>query len=163
MMPRQPEVPNFMGEAAILFMPGRIVSWRRKYTATKRTRGSKKLRGVKARSEAAMPKKSAGKYVVVLVTCGSRAEAQRIAREIVSRRLAACANLLEIPVQSVYRWQGRVERAREFLLLMKTSVRRLPALEAEVERLHSYDVPEFIALPIVAGSPKYLRWLAESL
>ena len=108
-----------------------------------------------------MPKKRAGKYVVVLVTCGSRAEAQRIAREIVSRRLAACANLLETPVQSVYRWKGRVEKAREFLLLIKTSARRLPALEAEVERLHSYDVPEFIALPIVAGSPAYLRWLAD--
>jgi periplasmic divalent cation tolerance protein len=152
-----------MGEAAILFMPGRIVSWRRKYTATKRTQGSKKLRGAKANSEAAMPKKAAGKYVVVLVTCGSRGEAQRIAREIVSQRLAACANLLEIPVQSVYRWKGKIEKAREFLLLIKTSTRRLPALQAEVERLHSYDVPEFIALPIVAGSPKYLRWLAESL
>ena len=110
-----------------------------------------------------MPTKSSGKYVVVLVTCGSRAEAQRIAREIVSRRLAACANLLEIPVQSVYRWQGKVERAREFLLLIKTSARRLPALEAEVKRLHSYDVPEFIALPIIAGSPAYLRWLADSV
>ena len=110
-----------------------------------------------------MPKKSAGKYVVVLVTFGSRTEAQRIAREIVSRRLAACANLLEIPVQSVYRWMGKVEKAREFLLLIKTSARRLPALEAEVRRLHSYNVPEFIALPILAGSPKYLRWLAESL
>jgi periplasmic divalent cation tolerance protein len=108
-----------------------------------------------------MPKKSAGKYVVVLVTCSSRAEAQRIAREIVSRRLAACANLLEIPVQSVYRWKGKVEKAREFLLLIKTSARRLPALEAEVERLNSYDVPEFIALPIVAGSPKYMAWLSE--
>jgi periplasmic divalent cation tolerance protein len=108
-----------------------------------------------------MPKKGAGKYVVVLVTCGSRAEAQRIAREIVSRRLAACANVLEIPVQSVYRWKGKVEKAREFLLLIKTSVRRLPALQAEVQRLHSYDVPEFIALPIVAGSPKYLAWLAD--
>jgi periplasmic divalent cation tolerance protein len=110
-----------------------------------------------------MPKKNAGKYVVVLVTCGSRAEAQRIAREIVSRRLAACANLLEVPVESVYRWKGKVAKAREFLLLIKTSARRLPALEAEVERLHSYDVPEFIALPIVAGSPKYLRWLGECL
>ena len=108
-----------------------------------------------------MPKKSAGKYVVVLVTCGSRAEAQRIAREIVSRRLAACANLLDIPVQSVYRWKGKVEKAREFLLLIKTSARRLRALEAEVERLHSYDVPEFIVLPIVAGSPKYMAWLGE--
>jgi periplasmic divalent cation tolerance protein len=108
-----------------------------------------------------MAKKSAGKYVVVLVTCGSRAEGQRIAREIVSRRLAACANLLEIPLQSVYRWKGKVEKAREFLLLIKTSAGRLPALEAEVRRLHSYDVPEFIALPIVAGSQKYLAWLSE--
>ena len=98
---------------------------------------------------------------MVLVTCGSRAEAQRIAREIVSQRLAACANLLETPVQSVYRWKGKIEKAREFLLLIKTSGRRLPALEAEVRRLHSYDVPEFIALPIVAGSRKYLAWLAD--
>jgi len=108
-----------------------------------------------------MAKTRAGKYVVVLVTCGSRAEAQRIAREILSQRLAACANMLEIPVHSVYRWKGKVENAREFLLLIKTSARRLPALEAEVRRLHSYDVPEFIALPIVAGSPAYLRWLPD--
>jgi periplasmic divalent cation tolerance protein len=108
-----------------------------------------------------MPNKRAGKYVVVLVTCGSRTEAERIAREIVSRRLAACANLLETPVRSVYRWKGRVEKAREFLLLIKTSVRRLASLQAEVERLHSYDVPEFIALPILTGSPAYLRWLGE--
>jgi periplasmic divalent cation tolerance protein len=106
---------------------------------------------------------TAGKYVVVLVTCGSRAEARRIARHIVSRRLAACANLFETPVQSVYRWKGKVEKAREFLLLIKTSAARLGALEAEVKRLHSYDVPEFIALPILAGSPAYLRWLADCL
>ena len=99
--------------------------------------------------------------MVVLVTCGSRAEAQRIAHEIVSRRLAACANLVETAVQSVYRWKGKVEKAREFLLLIKTSAARLAALEAEVKHVHSYDVPEFIALPIVAGSPAYLRWLAD--
>src|SRR5579864_247155 len=130
--------------------------------------GSKKLRG---RRGAGMPKssirkkrtpeKSAGKYVVALVTCGSRAEARRIAREIVSRRLAACANLLETPVQSVYRWKGKVEKAREFLLLIKTSSARLAALEAEVKRLHSYEVPEFIALPISTCSPEYLAWLAD--
>jgi periplasmic divalent cation tolerance protein len=107
-----------------------------------------------------MPKKSS-KYRLVLVTCGSRGEAQRIAREIVARRLAACANLLEMPVQSVYRWKGKVEKAREFLLLIKTSAGRLAEVEAEVKRLHSYDVPEFIALPIVAGSSPYLRWLDE--
>lgn len=99
--------------------------------------------------------------MVVLVTCGSRVEAQRIAREIVTRRLAACANLLETPVQSVYRWKGEVEKAREFLLVIKTSAARLAALEAEVKRMHSYDVPEFIALPILAGSPAYLRWLTD--
>jgi periplasmic divalent cation tolerance protein len=114
-------------------------------------------------AKAAMPTKTSQKYVVVLVTCGSRAEAQRIAREVVSQRLAACANLLETPVQSVYRWKGKVEKAREFLLLIKTSPRRLSALQAEVQRLHSYDVPEFIALPIVAGSPAYLRWLGDCL
>jgi periplasmic divalent cation tolerance protein len=101
------------------------------------------------------------KYVVVLVTCASRSEARRIAREVVSRRLAACANMLEIPVHSVYRWKGKFEKAREFLLLIKTSARRLAALQAEVKRLHSYDVPEFIALPIVGGSPAYLKWLRD--
>ena len=108
-----------------------------------------------------MPTKTSQKYVVVLVTCGSRAEAQRIAREVVSQRLAACANLLETRVESVYRWKGKVEKAREFLLLIKTSARRLSALQAEVRRLHSYDVPEFIALPIIVGSPAYLRWLGD--
>lgn len=108
-----------------------------------------------------MPKKMKEEYAVVLVTCGSRAEARRIARAVVTQRLAACANLLETRVESVYRWKGKVEQAREFLLLMKTSKALLGALEAEVKRLHSYEVPEFIALPIVAGSPAYLRWLGE--
>ena len=110
-----------------------------------------------------MPKKRTEEYTVVLVTCGSRAEARRIARAVVTQRLAACANLLETRVESVYRWKGKVEQAREFLLLMKTSKAQLGALEAEVKRLHSYEVPEFIALPIVAGSPAYLRWLGECL
>jgi len=110
-----------------------------------------------------MPKKKTEEYAVVLVTCGSRAEARRIARAVVTQRLAACANLLEGRVESVYRWKGKVEQAREFLLLMKTSKARLAALEAEVKRLHSYEVPEFIALPVVEGSPAYLRWLGECL
>jgi periplasmic divalent cation tolerance protein len=110
-----------------------------------------------------MPNKTKEEYAVVLVTCGSRAEARRIARAVVTRRLAACANLLESPVQSVYRWKGKVEEAWEFLLLLKTSKALLGALEAEVKRLHSYEVPEFIALPIVAGSRAYLQWLKECL
>ena len=110
-----------------------------------------------------MPRSTRNDNVVVLVTCGSRGEAAMIAREVVSLHLAACVNILEAPLSSVYRWKGKVRHAREFLLLAKTSRRRLAKLRAEIERLHSYDVPEFIALPIVFGSPAYLRWLNESL
>ena len=102
-----------------------------------------------------------GQRVVVLVTCASRGEASRIAVAVVAKRLAACVNIFASPVDSIYRWKAKVEKARETLMLMKTSRPRLAALRAEVERLHSYDVPEFIALPIVAGSPRYLSWLAE--
>ncbi len=101
--------------------------------------------------------------VVVLVTCGNSTEAGRIARALVKRRLAACVNVLGAGVRSTYRWKGRVETAREHLLLIKTAKRKLRALRTAVERLHSYDVPEVIALPIVAGSPDYLRWLADCL
>ena len=110
-----------------------------------------------------MAKRTPTRHVVVLVTCGSRREAGKIARRVVQRRLAACVNVLETPVLSVYRWKRKIEQAREFLLLMKTSRNRLGALRAEVQRLHSYDVPEFIALPIASGSPAYLRWLDDSL
>jgi periplasmic divalent cation tolerance protein len=110
-----------------------------------------------------MVKRTPTRHVVVLVTCGSRREAAKIARRVVERRLAACVNVLQVPVLSLYRWKGKVERAREFLLLMKTSRSRLSALRAEVERLHSYDLPEFIALPIVSGSPRYLAWLEDCL
>ncbi len=100
---------------------------------------------------------------VVLVTCPTVAEARRIARAVVEERLAACVNIFPGAVQSVYRWKGEVESARERLLLIKTSRIRLAKLRAAVERLHSYAVPEFIALPIGTGSPKYLAWLGESL
>ena len=100
---------------------------------------------------------------VVLVTCGSLAEANRIARAVVGARLAACVNVLPGTVTSIYRWKGKVETARERLLLIKTSRKRLPRLEAEVSRLHSYDVPEFIALPVGGGSRRYLNWLGESV
>jgi periplasmic divalent cation tolerance protein len=100
---------------------------------------------------------------VVLVTCGTRAEARRIARSVVGKRLAACVNVILSPVESVYAWNGKLEKAREYLLIMKTTAKRLVELEREVKRLHSYDVPEFIALPITEGSAKYLSWLAEGV
>ncbi len=101
--------------------------------------------------------------LVVLVTCSSPAEARRIARAAVEARLAACVNILPGAVQSIYRWKGKVESARERLLLIKTSRRRLAKLRKTVEQLHSYDVPEFIALPIAAGSPAYLAWMEDCL
>jgi len=100
--------------------------------------------------------------LVVLVTCGSPSEAKRIARALVKARLAACANILG-GVRSIYRWKGKVESAGETLMILKTSRRRFPALRREVQRLHSYDTPEIIALPITAGSRAYLAWLDDCL
>jgi periplasmic divalent cation tolerance protein len=127
-----------------------------------RVRGND-VKGNVSREAAKVPKSAGGRHLVVMVTCGSRGEAHRIARHVVAEHLAACVNILESRVNSVYRWKGKVKQAREVLLIIKTSRRRLAKLRAEVERLHSYDVPEFIALPLAFGSPAYLRWLDESL
>lgn len=101
--------------------------------------------------------------IVVLVTCGSAREARTIARKMVEQRLAACGNVVEAPVCSIYRWKGKVESAREVLLILKSSRRRFASLAAAIRKLHSYDVPEIIALPVVAGSPAYLKWISDSL
>jgi periplasmic divalent cation tolerance protein len=101
------------------------------------------------------------RYRVVFVTCGSIAEARRIGRAVVEKKLAACANIVS-GVESIYRWKRKVERAQEVLVIMKTSATRLRELEWEVKRLHSYDVPEFIVLPIVGGSKEYLKWIGEN-
>jgi periplasmic divalent cation tolerance protein len=101
--------------------------------------------------------------LIVLVTCGSQKEARRIARSVVAARLAACVNVLRAPVESIYRWKGKVETAREFLLVIKTTRKRFAALEAAVRRLHSYDVPEIIALLIERGSKAYLAWIDDSV
>jgi periplasmic divalent cation tolerance protein len=101
--------------------------------------------------------------IVVLVTCGSAKEARKIAWAVVEQRMAACANIVTSPVQSVYRWKGRVESAKEFLLVIKTTQSRFAKLKAEVKRLHSYDVPEIIALPIAHGAAAYLAWISNSV
>jgi periplasmic divalent cation tolerance protein len=101
--------------------------------------------------------------IIVLVTCGSRKEARKIARTLVGQRLAACVSEIGVPVASTYRWKGRVESAKEFLLLIKTSKRRFAAVRDAVRKLHGYQVPEIIALPIAAGSRGYLDWIAESV
>jgi uncharacterized protein involved in tolerance to divalent cations/8-oxo-dGTP pyrophosphatase MutT (NUDIX family) len=97
-------------------------------------------------------------FIVVYVTAGSAEEADRLAQSLVGERLAACVNRVK-SVQSVYRWQGEVEQSEEELLIIKTRKDLFPALETRVRELHSYAVPEIIALPVVVGSPGYLGWL----
>jgi periplasmic divalent cation tolerance protein len=101
--------------------------------------------------------------VLVLVTCGSRKEARKIARALVGQRLAACVSEIGVPVASTYRWKGKIESANEFLLLIKTTKKRFAAVRDAVRELHSYEVPEIIALPIGAGSRDYLGWIADSV
>jgi len=99
---------------------------------------------------------------LVLTTCGSREEAQQIARALVERRLAACVNIVP-NIDSVYRWMGKVETATEWLLLIKTSAAVFERLRAALQDLHSYDVPECIEISIENGGAAYLEWIAESL
>ena len=98
---------------------------------------------------------------VTFVTCRDVRQARTIARALVVERLAACVNVVP-GVASIYRWKGRVEEAREALLLVKSTSARAKRLEARVKALHSYDVPEVVTLKIAGGSADYLRWLRES-
>ena len=105
--------------------------------------------------------KSAESYRAVLVTAGSEEEGARIARALVEERLAACVNIVP-RIRSIYRWRGAVEDEAETLLVIKTSAASLEKLEARVRELHSYEVPEIIALPLDSGSAPYLDWLGEN-
>jgi periplasmic divalent cation tolerance protein len=104
---------------------------------------------------------TAEEFVVVLVTAGSSEEAARIGQTLVAERLVACANIIG-PIRSIYRWQGAIEDAAEHLLLLKARAGDVAALDERVRALHSYEVPEVLALPIRAGSAAYLAWLAEA-
>ena len=101
--------------------------------------------------------------IVVLVTCGSVEEGRRIGRALVEQRLAACVNVVHSPVESIYRWKGKVDTANEFLLIIKTARSRFAQLEKAIKGLHSYKIPEIIALPIEKGSRDYLSWLSDSV
>ena len=100
--------------------------------------------------------------IVVLSTCSSEEEARKIARHLVENRLAACVNVAS-GVRSVYRWQGAIEEAAECLLIIKSRRDLFDPLRAALETIHSYDVPEVIALSIVDGSPSYLDWMEREL
>ena len=99
---------------------------------------------------------------IVLSTAGSEEEAQKIARHLVEHQLAACVNVVP-RVESIYRWQGKVESSQEWLLLVKTSAEYFSRVRDAIRELHSYDLPECIVIPIEDGSSEYLDWLAKSL
>jgi periplasmic divalent cation tolerance protein len=101
-------------------------------------------------------------YVVVLVTTSSKPEAEKIAKHLLEEKLIACANILG-PVASHFHWEGKVEAAEEFLVLMKSRQDLFEQVAEAVGKLHSYEVPEVLAVPVVAGSRAYLGWLAGSL
>ena len=99
--------------------------------------------------------------IIVLVTGKNSRECKRIARHLLEKHLIACANLM--PVNSLYHWKGKIADEKECLMVLKSSRELFPALRLEVEKLHSYSVPEIIALPIVEGAEKYLKWIEDSV
>ncbi|MGA9511326.1 MAG: divalent-cation tolerance protein CutA [Candidatus Sulfotelmatobacter sp.] len=99
---------------------------------------------------------------IVLTTAGSEEEAQKIACHLVENRMAACVNIVP-QIQSVYRWQGKVEEAREWLLVIKTTADAFEKVREAIAKLHSYELPECVCLTIEDGSPNYLQWIAESV
>jgi periplasmic divalent cation tolerance protein len=99
---------------------------------------------------------------IVLSTAGSEDEARKIAHQLVERRLAACVNIVP-QIESIYRWEGKMESSREWLLLIKTTAEKFAAVRDAIRELHSYDLPECIALNVEDGSPAYMEWIAESV
>lgn len=99
---------------------------------------------------------------IVLTTCGSQEEADKIAQQLVEHRLAACVNVIP-QVKSIYRWQGKVEAAQEWLLLVKTVQAKVGEVRGAIRSLHSYELPECIAIPIEHGSTEYLEWISDSV
>ena len=100
--------------------------------------------------------------VVILITCVNKREANRISKHLIQQKLVACVNLVE-KVRSVFWWQGRIDSASEVLLIAKSRKSLIRKIVKQVKSLHSYKVPEVIALPIVAGNKDYINWINESI
>ena len=98
----------------------------------------------------------------VTTTLPDEAAAERLAQTLVQERLAACAQVIG-PLSSTYWWEGRLERGTEWYCHLKTTVRKLPAIQQRLAELHPYELPELVAVPLIGGDPRYLRWIAETL
>lgn len=103
-----------------------------------------------------------GKFCIIFSTVGKRKDAERIATEVVRKKLAACVNILEIG-KSVYRWKGKICKEKEFLMIFKTTKSRSGNLMKEIKSLHPYKLPEMIELPIMNGSKEYLKWIEKEM
>jgi len=101
-------------------------------------------------------------HIVIFITTSHKKEAQRIAEQLIKNRLAACVNIVN-NIESVFWWQARVDKAKEVLLLIKSKRQNFKKIIKLVKSLHSYEVPEIIALPIIGGEEKYLKWIDESV
>jgi len=102
------------------------------------------------------------KYIVVFVTASSLSEAKKISDNLLSRKLVACVNIVP-KVRSNFIWKGNIDKANEVLLIAKTKFSKFNELKKQVKKNHSYEVPEIIALPIIAGNKEYLKWIDESV
>jgi periplasmic divalent cation tolerance protein len=100
--------------------------------------------------------------VVIFVTAASRREGKKIARHLVENKLAACVNISQ-PIESIYRWEGKIADEREFLLIIKSTRELFPEIKAEIAKIHSYRTPEIIGLPVIDGSRSYLQWVSDSV
>lgn len=100
--------------------------------------------------------------VVILVTAASRDECKKIAHHLVETRLAACVNISQ-PIESVYRWEGQIAEEGEFLLFIKSTRGLFPEIRTQISKIHSYQTPEIICLPVIDGSRDYLQWISDSV
>jgi periplasmic divalent cation tolerance protein len=101
-------------------------------------------------------------FQIILSTCANQEQAERIAHRLIEKHLAACVNILP-GLQSIYRWQGGVESAAEVLMLIKTNAAQSQEVQSTIASLHSYEIPEFLVLPVSGGSEAYLAWWDASL
>ena len=101
-------------------------------------------------------------FIIVLVTCGSKVEAEKIIDVLLAKKLIACANMIS-GVGSKFWWKGKIDKAKEVLVTLKTRREHFRRIEKEVKRIHSYEVPEIVAIPIIAGSKNYLQWIESNI
>jgi len=100
------------------------------------------------------------KYIQIFTTTSDKKEAQKIAQVLVKKRLAVCVQILG-PIDSAYRWKGKIKTAKEYLCLIKSTEKKAKAIVKEIKTLHSYEIPEIIVTPIIGGNPDYFKWMEK--